>query len=164
MPPVYIIFGVSGSGKSTVAKKLSSELNLPFFDADDFHPPSNIEKMKSGKPLTDEDRYPWLNTLSTKVSEWNRAEGAVLACSALKEAYREILETPPNLVYWVFLDGSLELIAERMNSRSNHFMPSILLESQFEALERPQKGLSVSIKKTPDQIVKEIIEHHKEHE
>ncbi len=164
MHHVFIIFGVSGSGKTTVAQKLSEHLGIPFFDADDFHPPSNIEKMKSGTPLTDKDRYPWLNTLSGYIGEWNRSKGAVLACSALKEKYREILEGTGNKVRWVFLEGSKQLISERMNAREGHFMPESLLESQFEALEQPSKGLRIPIKKTPEQIVEEIIAHYTNYE
>ncbi|RNC85548.1 MAG: gluconokinase [Balneola sp.] len=164
MPPVYIIFGVSGSGKTTIAQKLSTALSIPFFDADDFHPVSNVEKMKAGVPLNDDDRFPWLETLSNKIAEWNEARGAVLACSALKEKYRDILEGSSNLVRWVFLEGSHQLIVQRMEARKGHFMPPALLKSQFESLEEPIECLKVSIENTPTEIVGEIIEYFKEHE
>ncbi|MDC8004231.1 gluconokinase [Aureisphaera galaxeae] len=152
---VIVVLGVSGSGKSTIGKKLAHALEIPFYDADDFHPQSNIDKMKSGQPLNDEDRYPWLKKLSEEIRSWNKKEGGVLACSALKESYRKILETHTT-VDWVFLTGSFETIFERMKNR-NHFMKADMLQSQFDALEAPEYGYHVDVRINPRRIVESII-------
>jgi carbohydrate kinase (thermoresistant glucokinase family) len=150
------VIGVSGCGKTTIAKKLSEELGLPFFDADDFHPQANIDKMRSGKPLNDHDRQSWLQTLSKNLVEWEKQGGAILACSALKENYRKILAKGLNNCHWVFLSGSYDVIFERMRKRKDHYMSKEMLRSQFEALEVPEYGIHVDIDKTPEEIVEMI--------
>lgn len=150
------VIGVSGCGKTTIAKKLSEDLGLPFYDADDFHPQSNIDKMSSGKPLDDHDRATWLETLSENLVEWEKQGGAILACSALKEKYRNILAKGLNNCYWVFLSGSYDVIFERMRKRKDHYMSEEMLRSQFEALEVPEYGIHVDIGKSPEEIVEMI--------
>ncbi|GAB1309137.1 hypothetical protein KH5_18200 [Urechidicola sp. KH5] len=140
---VYIVFGVSGSGKTTIGKLLSQELNLPFFDADDFHPEANILKMEEGLPLNDKDREPWLNLLKSEIDLWNRDGGAILACSALKKSYRKLL-SENNEVKWIWLYAPYQVIEKRLFNRHNHFFDSKLLKSQFETLEKPEKGIWVS--------------------
>ncbi len=149
--------GISGCGKTTIGQLLSSHVNLPFFDGDNFHPESNIKKMSSGIPLTDQDRLPWLTSLSQNIANWELTGGAVLACSALKEDYRQILSSTQTPVTWIFLDGNLDIIKQRLDSREGHYMPSSLLSSQFGLLERPQYGIHVNVSSTPDLIVQEIL-------
>ena len=158
LQPVYIIYGVSGSGKTTIGKKLASILNLPFYDADNFHPESNIKKMSDGFPLKDEDRYPWLQKLNRQIINWQADNGAVLACSALKSNYRDILETNADHIYWIFLDGTYELIHQRLNKRENHYFRESLLQSQFDTLEKPDRGILVQVNKSEDEIVKNILD------
>lgn len=157
MQPVYIVYGVSGSGKTTIGKLLSGKLSIPFFDADDFHPDSNVQKMQSGIPLTDDDRAPWLEHLSSEIEKWSRTNGAVLACSALKESYRQKLESAKTEIHWILLEGSFDLIKQRMMDRSDHFMPSDLLKSQFDTLEIPNYGLRVSVADAPEIIIQQIM-------
>lgn len=154
---IYIVMGVSSSGKSLIGGKLAKRLDLAFFDADEFHPPDNVQKMESGKPLNDEDRLPWLQKLRRNMLQWEQTGGAVLACSALKKAYRDILSPPEVPVRFIYLEGSKTLIAERMKNRDDHFMPASLLDSQFEALEKPMNAVTVDIDQTPDRIVEDII-------
>ncbi|UCS93878.1 NADP-dependent phosphogluconate dehydrogenase [Echinicola marina] len=154
---IILLMGVSGSGKTTVGKMLSEALKLPFYDADDFHPEENIQKMRAGIPLNDLDRKPWLETLSVKLSDWEKEGGAILACSALKEAYRSILVQYGTLVDWFFLRGQASLIEERMESRQGHYMPTGLLASQLETLEIPRYAQSIDISQTPEKIVKDIM-------
>jgi len=156
---VIIVLGVSGCGKTSVGKALGKSLQIPFYDADDFHPKANIEKMRSGTPLNDDDRWPWLDTLSRKLLQWQSEGGAVLACSALKEMYREQLSSKTK-VDWVYLDGDFNTIYERMKQR-NHFMKPELLQSQFDTLEVPSYGKHISVTKTVDQIVKELTSYFK---
>jgi carbohydrate kinase (thermoresistant glucokinase family) len=156
---VWIIMGVSGSGKSTIGDMLATELNLPFYDADDYHPPENVEKMSAGHPLTDEDRKPWLNILACKIEEWNSNKGAVLACSALKESYRQLLISKSKNVEFIYLKGNRKIISDRLKSREDHYMPPDLLDSQFDALEEPEKTLTVSIDGSPTKIVNTILNH-----
>nr|WP_298999087.1 gluconokinase [uncultured Allomuricauda sp.] len=153
---VFIVMGVSGTGKSTIGKLLSQKLHIPFFDGDDFHPEYNIKKMASGKPLNDEDRYDWLVTLNQLAKE-NKSNGAVIACSALKSSYRKILRKgmETSLVF-VYLEGTFELIKSRLEKRSSHFMPNDLLKSQFETLEPPMEAIKVSIALTPEEIIESI--------
>ncbi len=151
--------GVSGSGKSTIGPLLASRLNVPFKDADHFHPESNVRKMESGTPLTDSDREPWLEKLNQSLKKWRKNGGAVLACSALKKSYRKILkrDLQDDDIIFIHLDGEKKLIAERLKKRSGHYMPASLLQSQFDALEQPQHAISVCIEPTPQQIVDEIL-------
>lgn len=156
---IIVVLGVSGSGKSTISKGLSLALNIPYYDADDFHPIANINKMSSGQPLNDKDREPWLEELAQNLSEWSREKGAVLACSALKEKYRTLLNSNcEDKIIWVYLKGDYELIKSRMESRKDHFMSSQMLKSQFEALEVPEYGIHVDISGSPEAIIKSIIE------
>ncbi len=154
---MLIIFGVSGSGKTTIGKLLAKNIDVPFYDADDFHPLSNINKMKQGIALIDEDRLPWLNTLSKKIEEWNNKGEAILSCSALKEKYRNILTGKTKNIKWIFLSGNFKLIQNRIQKRSDHFMTVELLNSQFETLEIPKNIISVNIELTPNEIVKDIM-------
>jgi carbohydrate kinase (thermoresistant glucokinase family) len=166
---VIILMGVSGCGKSTLGELLSKELNLPFYDADDFHPKSNVDKMRRGESLNDDDRTPWLHLLSDKIGEWNRAGGAILACSALKKKYRDQLRgnTENNdldssgesgdRVLFIYLKGAKELIQSRLTEREGHYMPPELLDSQFNDLEEPDDALIVNIDQDPNAILNEII-------
>lgn len=156
---VFIVMGVSGCGKTTVGKLLAEKINLPFFDADNFHPSENVTKMSSGEPLNDNDRKPWLEILAEKIEKWNRSDGAVLACSALKESYRKLLISKSTDVQFVYLNGAKDIILQRMKNREGHYMPPDLLDSQFEALEEPgYEAIHISIKQSPEEIVGRIIE------
>lgn len=136
---VIIVMGVSGSGKTTIGQALAAALHWSFSDADDFHSPANVEKMKNGIPLTDEDRAPWLHTIRAEIERWKRDEpGHVLACSALKGSYREILGQSDPEVKFVHLRGGFDLISQRLKRRKSHFFNSALLSSQFDALEGPK--------------------------
>jgi gluconokinase len=156
---IAIIFGVSGSGKTTVGKLLAHELGWRFYEADDFHSPSNIGKMRRGFPLTDEDRRPWLEELRELIERSIEAgQNAVLACSALKRAYRERLRVSAE-VKFVFLRGDYSLVAEQLRHRRGHFLNPALLGSQFAALEEPQRDedvLTVQLGRTPQESVEEI--------
>jgi carbohydrate kinase (thermoresistant glucokinase family) len=147
--------GVSGSGKTVIGSRLAARLKLPFYDADDFHSPQNIKKMKSGTPLTDQDRYPWLEGLADEMKQWSRDGGAILACSALKEEYRQVLASRTT-VDWICLHGSFETIYERMKER-DHFMNPQLLQSQFDTLELPSYGLHLDVLHTPAETVSRIV-------
>jgi gluconokinase len=159
---IVVVMGVSGSGKTTIAKGLAAAEHWAVLEGDSFHPPANVEKMKSGTPLTDEDRWPWLRAIAAAIdSDLARRVNAVVACSALRRAYREILIGDRAAVRLVYLKGSKELIAERMKARKGHFMPASLLDSQFEALEEPgpdENPIIVEIGGTPDEIVQAILE------
>lgn len=155
-PGILFIMGVSGSGKSTIGKLLSRTLNIPFFDGDDYHSKSNIEKMTHGNPLSDNDRIEWLRGINLMAIE-NCTMGAVIACSALKESYRLLLaDKIEKRSTFVYLKGSFEEVLDRLQQRKGHFMPVNLLKSQFEVLEQPQKAIIVLIKSSPAQIVKQI--------
>jgi gluconokinase len=155
-----IVMGVSGSGKSTVAAELAKRLSWTFEDGDRFHPQSNVAKMSAGHPLTDEDRWPWLQAIADEIDRVCDAGGhVVIACSALKRAYREILVHGRSDTRIVFLDGSKTLIADRLAKRKNHFMPPGLLDSQFKTLEPPQadeRPFTVSIDAPVETIVNDI--------
>jgi len=155
---VFIIAGVSGVGKTTIGTLLAKELRIPFKDADDFHPKSNVDKMKSGQPLNDDDRRPWLERLAKEINLWNLDKGAVLACSALKQSYRKLLTGLENEIQWVFLEGDRDLILERMKKRDGHFMPPALLDSQFGTYEQGGEGMTIVVNKSPEAIVNSIIE------
>jgi carbohydrate kinase (thermoresistant glucokinase family) len=151
--------GVSGSGKTTVGKALASALEIPFYDADDFHHHGNIVKMNQGIPLGDLDRKSWLETLSKNLAQWEAATGAVLACSALKEMYRAVLQSGvKNDMTWVYLYGRSELIKERMAGRKEHYFKPELVDSQFADLEPPQYGWHFDISSSADHIVKSILD------
>src|SRR4051812_23549356 len=151
-----VLMGVAGSGKTTVGHLLAERTGATFYDADDFHPRANVEKMQSGIPLTDEDRWPWLEALrSLIVSCLERGERAVLACSALKEEYREYLQVDGD-VRVIYLKGDYSLIEKRLKNRQGHFMKQGLLESQFEALEEPRHALYVEVNAPPEKIVETI--------
>lgn len=156
---VIIVMGVSGSGKTTIGRALAAALHWRFSDADDFHSAANVEKMKSGIALTDEDREPWLRAIRAAIEQWKRDEpGHVLACSALKERYREMLGKNDPDVRFVYLQGGIDLISQRIKERKNHFFNPALLRSQLDALEVPKEALVVDISKEPDEILRTILE------
>lgn len=148
---VIVLMGVAGSGKTRVGRELAEQLRWPFFDADDFHPRENIDRMAAAVPLTDADREPWLAALRALVL---RVDPAVLACSALKARFREQLRAGVDLRY-VYLYGSRELIARRLAAR-DHFMPLALLESQFDALEEPEDALALNAAESPERLAAQI--------
>jgi gluconokinase len=159
-----VVMGVSGAGKSTVGKLIAARLGCPFRDADSFHPKANIQKMASGQPLTDEDRWPWLKAIAAWIAE-HRAAGTscVVTCSALKRAYRDIVTGKQRAdVRLVYLKGDFELIEARLKARKGHFMPPELLRSQFAALEEPapdEHAITVSIDAIPEGIAASVLEN-----
>ena len=157
-----VVMGVAGSGKSTVAAALAGALGGIYLDADDFHPPANVAKMTAGIPLTDEDRMPWLHLVGeTMAAQHTRGRLPIVACSALKRRYRDVLREAGGDVFFVQLDGSPELLAERIAARTDHFMPPSLLASQLaalEPLEADEQGARVSIDAPVDRIVAEARE------
>jgi gluconokinase len=156
---MVIVFGVSGAGKTTIGKLLAEQFDWRFYEADDFHSRANIEKMHSGRPLTDEDRWPWLEFLREQITRSLTAkEDAVLACSALKRAYRDRLRVSDD-VKFVFLRGDYVLIEKQLRRRCGHFMNPALLRSQFADLEEPgpdEDALTIELGPTPQELVKEI--------
>jgi gluconokinase len=160
-PCALIVMGVSGSGKSTIATALAERLSWAFEDGDKFHPESNVAKMRAGHPLTDEDRWPWLEAIADEIGRVCEASGhVVIACSALKRVYRDVLLRGRHDVRFVFLDGSQTLIADRLARRKGHFMPPGLLDSQFRTLEPPQadeRPITVSIDAPVETIVNNIV-------
>ncbi len=158
MATAIILMGVSGCGKTSVGEVLSTALDWPFYDGDDFHPQSNIDKMAQGIPLNDEDRQPWLERLHDLISETlNQGKSLIVACSALKAKYRQILRGGREEVEFVHLTGSFDLIYERLQQRGRHYMKAEMLHSQFADLETPHDALAVSIDQEVDMIVDEII-------
>ncbi|MGL4289762.1 MAG: gluconokinase [Phreatobacter sp.] len=159
-PTAIIVMGVSGSGKSTVGARLAGELGWDFRDGDAFHPPANVEKMRSGAPLTDADRWPWLDAIARHVAALEQVGGhVVIACSALKRVYRDRLRAAGSRLRFVYLAGDFSLIDARMTARVDHFMPPSLLQSQFATLEPPEADehpITVSIATEPDAIVQAI--------
>jgi gluconokinase len=158
-PPI-VVMGVSGSGKSTVGAALAQRLGVPFADADAFHPQSNIAKMSAGTPLTDEDRYPWLEA----VGQWlaQHPDGGVMSCSALKRRYRDQLRSHCLPIVFLHLTGSPELIARRQAGRPGHFMPSTLLKSQFATLEPlgpDEAGIALDVGQSVESIVDKFLEY-----
>jgi gluconokinase len=160
-PCALIVMGVSGSGKSTVAEALGKQLGWRFEDGDSFHPPSNVAKMRAGHPLTDEDRWPWLNAIADAIARVCKAgEHVIIACSALRHAYRDVLLRDRDDVRFVFLKGTQELIGDRLAHRKGHFMPPELLTSQFRTLEPPEASehvITVSIDESVEAIVEDIV-------
>lgn len=160
-PCALIVMGVAGSGKSTIGEALAARLGWTYEDADRFHPASNVAKMSAGHPLTDDDRWPWLQAIAAEIGRMCRSDGhLVIACSALKRAYRDVLLAGRDDVRIVYLDGSRALIAQRLSARKGHFMPPGLLDSQFETLEPPgpdENPIHVSIDASVEAIVDAII-------
>lgn len=158
-PPLLVVMGVSGSGKSTIGAALAQRLGVPFVDADDLHPPANIAKMSAGQALDDDDRRPWLDT----IGEWLAAHpgGGVVSCSALKRTYRDQLRHHVADVEFLHLEGSREVIARRQASRPGHFMPASLLESQFatlEPLQPDERGIAVDVDQSVDAVVQAYVD------
>ena len=148
-----VIMGVSGSGKTTVGELLASQTGGTFHDGDDYHPPENVQKMASGTPLTDEDRQEWLISLAALIRD---AESLIIiACSALKASYRDVLAGAE----FVFLHGPSSLLAERIGERSDHYMPPDLLQSQLDTLEPPEDALILDIRHSPEELVRQIRDH-----
>ena len=153
---IVIIMGVVGSGKTTIGNLLASQLGWEFADADDFHPSSNVEKIRHGIPLTDQDREPWLEQLRQAIDRWiTESKNVVLACSALKRSYRAKLSAGPQ-VRFVYLKGTAAVIAERLQARHGHFAGESILASQLADLEEPEAAITVNIADTPGNIVDEI--------
>ena len=153
-----VVMGVSGCGKTTVAEGLAAALGWPFDEGDQFHPQANIAKMSAHQPLTDADRWPWLDRMNGMLRERAVAgQSVVLGCSALRQVYRDRLGSGLADVRWVHLQGSFELIQARLQGRQHRYMPASLLQSQFTTLETPQDALAVDIGGTPDQIIGRII-------
>jgi gluconokinase len=161
MPRALIVMGVSGSGKSTIAERLAKRLGWRYEDGDWFHPPSNVAKMSTGQPLTDEDRWPWLRAIANEIDRACEAgQQVVIACSALKRAYRDVLVHGRNDVRIIYLNGTQDLIAGRLGARKDHFMPPGLLTSQFKTLEPPDANehpVIVSIDASIEAIVEDVI-------
>ena len=154
---IVIVMGVTGAGKTTVGRLLAGRLGWEFADADDFHPPANVEKMKQGIPLNDDDRRPWLAELRAAISRWiGSGKNVVLACSALKNAYRHELQVGPE-VRFAYLKGSPGLIASRLKERHGHFAGEKILAGQFADLEEPESALAIDIGSPPEGIVDRII-------
>jgi gluconokinase len=162
-PTSLLLMGVSGVGKTTTGQRLAKTLGWTFRDADDFHPPANIEKMRSGQPLTDDDRWPWLDAIGAWLDATKaRGEHTVVTCSALRRIYRERLLTGRTGVRLVFLKGSKALIADRLSRRTDHFMPPTLLESQFNTLEEPrrdERAIVVDVSMAPSRVVDAIVRY-----
>ena len=152
---VIILIGVAGSGKTTVGKLLAQRLGWSFYDADDFHPESNIQKIKQGIPLTDEDRLPWLESIREFID--TRDEAMVFACSALKKSYRDLLRKSRAEIEFIYLKGTKEVILERLEDRKGHFAGPGILDSQFSDLEEPENVLTEQVTQNPEAIVSDII-------
>lgn len=154
--------GPAGSGKTTVGKLLASQLSWEFADGDDFHPPANVAKMSRGIPLTDEDRLPWLESIRDAMQHWlAQGRNVVLACSALKRSYREMLGIGSNAKdkKLVYLKGTYDLLLQRLHSRAGHYMKEQMLASQLADLEEPTDAITIDVSKSPEQIVSEIRKH-----
>jgi len=167
-PVVVVVMGVSGSGKTTIAALLAAGMGWPFADADDLHPPANVEKMRTGHPLTDEDRWPWLARVAAVIDGWReRGCSGVITCSALKRAYRRIIVGDRPDVALAYLKGDHSLVTHRMAARHGHYMPTSLLESQFATLEEPgedEHPIVLDVGPAPNQIVANLVERLEERE
>jgi len=153
---IVIVMGTTGSGKTTIGSLLAERLRWEFADADDFHPAANVEKMKHGIPLTDADRMPWLEALRDKIVQWHsESRNVVLACSALKQSYRDELRASSD-VRFVYLKGSYELFSQRVLARKGHFAKQDLLASQFADLEEPTDAITIDARESPEEMVTEI--------
>jgi len=156
---VIVLMGVSGAGKTTVGRLLAQALGAEFAEGDAYHPPGNIEKMRRGIPLEDADRWPWLQILSAQIDRWLAAGNTVvLACSALKQRYRDVLAKGRPGVRFVHLEGDKALVRLRLDRRRGHYMPAVLLDSQFAALEPPADAITVDVTGTPEAIVGDIVQ------
>jgi gluconokinase len=156
---IVILMGVTGTGKTTVGKALAERTGWPFHDADDFHSPASVEKMRSGIPLTDDDRWPWLDRLNTLLrADQAKGESAILGCSALKQRYRDRLQQGLGNVRWVFLNGDIELIRSRLQARKGHYMNPALLQSQFDALEPPRDALNIDVDEEPAALAERVLQ------
>jgi gluconokinase len=154
-----VVMGVSGSGKSTVGELLAQRLDVPYADADEFHPPANVAKMSVGTPLTDDDRRPWLDAIGRWL-DLHRTGGAVVTCSALKRSHRDALRAHAPDLWFLHCSGSFELIHERMTRRAHHFMPASLLRSQFETLETPgadERAVTEDVVQQPADMVEDFL-------
>ncbi len=159
-PPIFIVMGVSGCGKSTIGKLLAAEFKFSFFDGDDYHPKANVKKMSRGIPLNDVDREDWLKRLNLLAKQYCE-KGAVIACSALKQVYRDnLMKEIEDQIEFVYLEGSKVEILRRLEDRKNHFMPAGLLDSQISTLEIPKNAIAVSIQHAPDKMVQKIIDQY----
>jgi len=156
---VYIVFGVAGAGKTEVSKFLSKKINCPYYDGDDYHPKSNKEKMKNGIALDDEDRKEWLDKLSKLVIKSNKEyDKTILACSALKEKYRDILSSNKTQeVLFIHLNLKKEIVARRLKNRENHFFNAELLDSQYETLEKLDEGIIIDADQSLQSVCNDII-------
>lgn len=161
MPLVVVMMGVSGSGKTTIAQGVAKHLGWDVLEGDSYHPPANVEKMSHGIPLDDADRMPWLRAIADAIdAELAAGRSSVVACSALKRSYRDIIIGPRDNVVLVYLKGSQALLYERIKHRTGHFMPASLLDSQFATLEEPtadERPITVSVDGTPDEIVDTVL-------
>ncbi len=163
VPPTrhIIVMGVSGCGKSTIAKGIADTMSLPFAEADRFHPEANVAKMAAGKPLTDEDRWPWLSDLSAwMASQAQQGQSTVMACSALRRSYRDLLRSGPPSLDLVHLAGPIEVVDARMRAREGHFMPTSLLRSQYDTLEPLQpdeRGVVLDLQDSPDDLITQAV-------
>lgn len=154
---IILVMGVSGSGKTTIGRMLAESLNWDFSDADAFHPQANIEKMSHSIPLNDADRQPWLQAMQRAIDQWLQEDkNMVLACSALKEAYRQIILRDKERMRLVYLKGSFEQIQKRLQERPHHYMKTEMLQSQFDTLEEPEYGTHVDLSHSPEVIVQQI--------
>ena len=155
---IVIVMGVTGVGKTTVGEILAAKTGWRLYDADAYHSPANVEKMRAGIPLTDEDRWPWLDRLNALLREAeSRGKSAILACSALKQRYRERLQQGLRSPRWVFLKGDIELIRSRLRERKGHYMNPALLQSQFDALEPPGDALILDVDDEPAALAQRVL-------
>lgn len=160
--PLIVVMGVAGSGKTTLASQLAEKLGVPFVEGDSLHPAANVKKMASGIPLTDEDRWPWLDAIGERMeAEHATGHGVVVACSALKRTYRDRLRLHVHAkMHFILLDGSRQLISDRMKKRKGHFMPPALLDSQFATLEKPtpdEHAVILDISRSPAELVEDAM-------